>query len=103
MLALTGLLAGQIVAVGDYIGLSWGPSKKALARAVETSRAGAGGSLTVSVEPPLPPIVPAGATVTLRRAGCMMRLVTGETKLGEQGLGYFSSGSTISAAQHLVA
>jgi hypothetical protein len=103
MLGLTGLLPGQTVSMGDYIGLVWGGSKRALVRAVDTGRAGASGLLSVAVEPPLPPIVPANAKVTLRRAGCMMRLVTGETKLGEQGLGYFTSGSTISAAQDLIA
>lgn len=103
VLQLGGLLAGQTVALGDYIGFTWGPAKRALCRAVETVRTGASGSVAVSVEPPLPPIVPASAAVTLRKAGCMMRLVTGETKLGEQGLGYFTGGSTISAAQHLVA
>lgn len=103
VLQLGGLLAGQTVAIGDYIGLTWGTGKWALTRAVETACAGGAGTLAVSAEPPLPPIVPANATVVLRRPGCMMKLVTAETKLGEQAIGYFTSGSTISAAQHLVA
>ena len=103
IVSLGGLLPGQTVAIGDYVGLVWDGEKRALTRAVETARAGAAGTLSVACEPPIPPTVPAGAAVTLRRAGCLMRLISGETKLGEQGLGYFTGGSTIAAVQEFVA
>jgi hypothetical protein len=102
VITLGGLLSGQTVGVGDYIGLSWNGLPLALARAVEPQRAGAAGTLSVAVEPPLPPVVPANATVSLRRAGCLMRLVPGETKLSEYGLSGYGAGAVVVAAQDLI-
>ena len=101
ILTLQGLLPGQVVSIGDYVGFVWSSSKRALVRAVETVRADASGEAAFAVEPPVPPVVPSGAAVTLRQAGCLMRLK--ERQLGEQGLGYFTGGSTIVAAQDLIA
>jgi len=102
VLTLGGLLAGQVVSIGDYVGLIWSGGKLALTRAVETRGADGSGSVSVAVEPPIPPVVPADAAATLRRAGCLMRLVPGETKLGEAGITHFSAGTTIVAVQDLI-
>ena len=104
VLTLSGLMVGQIVAIGDYVGFSWGGGQRwALTRAVETVRAGTSGQVAVAVEPPVPPPVPSDAAITLHEAKCRMRLVTQETKLGEQGLGFFTAGSTIAALEDLIA
>ena len=73
-----------------------------MVRAQETLAASAGGAVTVAVEPAVPAAVPGGAVATLRRATCLMRLVPGQTTLGEHGLGYVSAGGRITALQDLV-
>jgi hypothetical protein len=103
-LALTGLLPGQVVSPGDYVGFIWETSKLALVRACELVMADAAGAVApFAIEPAVPTLVPDEATTTLRRAGCLMRLVTGDTKLAEQGLGFTSTGSRIVAVQDYVA
>ncbi|WP_221364184.1 hypothetical protein [Sphingomonas jinjuensis] len=102
LLTLGGLVPGQIVSMGDYVGFAW-EGHLALTRAVETVQAGVGGSAQFAVEPPVPPIVPHGAAVSLTRAGCLMRLVPGETKLAGSAIGVYASGSTIVAIQDVIA
>lgn len=102
-LTLEGLLRGQVVSVGDYVGFVWETSKLALVRACERVTAGSDGTATFAVEPPVWPSVPVDATVNLKQASCLMRLVTAETKIAEQGLGFTGSGSKISGVQDLVA
>lgn len=102
-LSLGGLMTGQVVSVGDYVGQVWGASKLALVRACETVVADGSGDATFAIEPPVPTLVPGDAAINLKRASCLMRLDTANTKLAEQGLGYFGSGSKLSAGQDLVA
>jgi hypothetical protein len=100
VLTLTGLLAGQKVSLNDYIGLAWPSARRALTRAAEPAVANGAGAATFAVEPPIPPVVPLTAAATLVQATCVMRLVTGETKLAEVGLGgIMGAGGTISAAE----
>lgn len=101
-LTLVGLLPGQVVSTGDYVGFGWGDGRCTMVRAQESASATAGGLVAFAVEPALPRVVPAGAVATLRRATCLMRLVPGQTTLGEHGLGYVSAGGRITALQDLV-
>ena len=101
-LTLEGVFRGQVVGVGDYVGFVWDGGKHELVRAVGTAIANASGIITVPVEPPVPSIVPPEATAVLRNPGCLMRLVPGETKLGEQGQSFFTAGSTIVAVQDTI-
>lgn len=102
-LTLGGLLGGQTVSVGDYVGFVWETSKLALVRACETTVADGAGTATFAIEPPVWPSVPEDAAANLKQASCLMRLVPGDTKVAEQGLGFTGSGSKISAVQDLVA
>ena len=102
-LTLEGLLCGQVVSIGDYVGFIWDTSKLALVRACETVQADADGTAVFAIEPPVWPSVPGDAVVNLKQASCLMRLVPGDTKVAEQGLGFTGSGSKISAVQDLVA
>jgi hypothetical protein len=102
-LALTGLLPGQVVSIGDYVGFAWGTAKYTAVRSLEYVVADASGSASFVVEPPVPTlVVPPEAITTLRQAGCLMRLVTGDTKLNDVGLGFMASGAKISAVQDLI-
>jgi hypothetical protein len=100
-LTLTGLLAGQVVSYRDYVGFVWDTTKRSLVRAIEPAQADAAGSATFAVEPPVPPLTPPTAAVTLRKAECLMRLVTGETQLAEHGLMFMGSGGRIVGIQDL--
>lgn len=100
-LSLGGLLPGQVVSAGDYVGFIWSTSKRALVRACETVQAAASGAATFIIEPPVPTLVPGDATTTLKQASCLMRLDSANTKLTEQALGFFSGGSKLSAGQDL--
>jgi len=104
LLELTGLLRGQVVSVGDYVSFVWGGGKKfALVRALEAARADASGTAEFAVTPAVPTlIVPPEATTTLRRAGCLMRQVTAETKLMEIGTDCMPAGSKVVALQDLI-
>ncbi|CAN5367989.1 hypothetical protein BH10PSE14_BH10PSE14_04310 [soil metagenome] len=103
LLALGGLLPGQVVSPGDYVGFAWGDRKYTMVRSLETAIAGAGGAATFAVEPPVPILsVPPEATTTLRRAGCLMRQDTSQTKLPEIDLGYMPAGARVVAVQDLM-
>lgn len=74
--SLEGLPAGLEVGPRDYIMWRWstaGVQRRALARAVESATASAGGVLTVTVEPPLATLVPGSAVADLARPVCVMR------------------------------
>ena len=102
VLTLENMQAGMVLSFGDYVGFVWDDTKRSLVRVVEGGLAGADGSLTVTVEPPVPTVTPADATANLNRPTCLMRLVTPETRLGEQMPGgYTSAGGQIVAVQDL--
>ncbi|MEG3144213.1 hypothetical protein U1839_06060 [Sphingomonas sp. RT2P30] len=103
LLALTGLHPGQVVSVGDYVGFAWGASKFTMVRALETVTANSGGTAGFAIEPPVPTLsVPSDATTTLRRAGCLMRQDTSQTKLPDIDLGFMPAGARIVAVQDLI-
>lgn len=91
---LNGLPANFPLGLCDYIGFKWDDAayaagnkkRRALVRVVEAATGSAGGVVTVTSEPPIPLVVPVGAVAHLDNPLCLMRLVTQETKLGEQGL-----------------
>ncbi|MFN3230443.1 MAG: hypothetical protein ACK41P_11380, partial [Asticcacaulis sp.] len=72
-LQLNGLPAGLVISEGDYIGLRWVPAPvpggpgRALVRVLSGGGAVASGSgqVTVTVEPPLPGVVPSTAVAYL--------------------------------------
>lgn len=111
ILTLTGLGAGMPLWISDYIGFRWDAAgadegsfgRRALVRVVETGVANASGTAVVTVEPPVPTIVPVDAQAHFREPSCLMRIVTGSTQLGEQVLGgYTAQGGTIEAVQELL-
>ncbi|SFK41506.1 hypothetical protein [Caulobacter sp. UNC279MFTsu5.1] len=84
-LTLQGQPVGLALGWGDYVGFKWttsGAQRRALVRVVEPGVANGSGALLVSVEPPLPTLVPSGADATLDHPDCLMKLIPGETKLG---------------------
>lgn len=105
-LTLTGLPPGLPLSLNDYAGFRWGAAgagaRRALVRAVEAGTASGAGVVTVTVEPPLPTIVPGGAVAYLNRPECLMRLIPGETSIGEIDT-LHSAGGTIIALQDLLA
>jgi hypothetical protein len=107
---LMGLPASFQLGLGDYIGFKWDDAayaagnkkRRALVRVVEAATANSSGVITVTSEPAVPLVVPAGAVAHLDNPACIMRLVTEETGIGEQGLGgYTVAGSRIVAMQDL--
>jgi len=111
LLTLTGLLAGMPLVLRDYIGFRWDAAgapagshgRLALVRVVERGAANVAGTVTVTVEPPVPNIVPAGAQAYFRKPSCLMKIVTGSTQLGEHVLGgYTAQGGVIEAVQELL-
>ncbi|HVQ09523.1 MAG TPA: hypothetical protein VMS43_13915 [Allosphingosinicella sp.] len=96
---LNGLPANFALGLGDYIGFRWDDAeypggnlkRRAMVRVVDAATGSAGGVLTVTSEPAVPLVVPVGAVAYLNVPVCLMRLVTAETLLAEQGLMAFTS------------
>lgn len=107
---LNGLPANLVLSVGDYVMWKWtgaeisgaGTARRALVRAVQAATASASGVAVVTVEPPLPTLVPSGAgsTADLANPCCVMRLDTSQTSLGEKTRSLRIDG-TIAAVQDL--
>lgn len=96
--------AGTVLSLGDYIGFVWGGTKRSLVRVVEGGASLADGTITVTVEPPVPSITPSDAAINLNNPECLMRLVTTGTQLGDQMYGglWTASGGKVEAIQDLV-
>lgn len=89
-LTLNGLPASFVLSQGDYIdfryaatedsvsGLDW----RALVRVVEGATANGSGTVTVTVEPPVPSAVPSDAVAHVDEPGCIMALVLDQTSVG---------------------
>lgn len=118
LLALGDLIPASVLSTKDYIGFRWDaagsdPGSKdalALVRVVgsATTLGGQGiadgtGAATVMVEPPVPTIVPGDAEAYFYDAGCLMKLVPGNSQLGDSVLGdHTEQGGTIEAVQELI-
>lgn len=87
VLTLGGLPANLPIVEGDMIGFAWvtaGVQRRTMARAVESVVASGAGAASVQIEPPLPTLVPGGATARLGQPEAVMRLVREETALGSE-------------------
>ena len=86
----------------DYLGFQWtvgGEPRRSLHRFCEAGTAnGSGDILNRSVEPPVPTFVPSNAIATLAGADCVMRLIPGETNIGETDA-LHTAGGSVSAIQ----
>ena len=111
LLTLTGVPKGIRLTADDYIGLKWDADgsepgtydRRLMAVAQEDGVADADGSITVTVEPPLPDWTPAGAVAHLDQPCCLMKQRTGETKIGRRMLpDHIEAGSKFVAVQELL-
>ncbi|WP_058813359.1 hypothetical protein [Sphingopyxis sp. A083] len=109
-IGLTGLPANLALATGDYIGWKWDAAgsaagsydRRTMARVVVPAVASAGGGITVTVEPPLDPlVVPVGAIAHLDKPACLMRQIPDRSRIGSTGAGGALSGATLVAGQDL--
>lgn len=109
-ITLQGLPANLALGLGDYIGFRWDQAglaagnmkRRAIVRVVDPAIADGAGTIAVICEPAVPLVVPAGAVAHLDNPVCLMRLVTGETQLGEVGLSEITAaGGRIAAIQDL--
>lgn len=84
VLTATGLPAGLVLSLNDYGMLRWttgGDERRSLHRVVEAATASGGGVVALTIEPPVPTLVPGTAVFDLAEPCCVMKL-TGETSLG---------------------
>ncbi|AHE52641.1 hypothetical protein [Sphingomonas sanxanigenens] len=102
-LTLGGLLRGQVFSPRDYVGFEWGDNRRALVRSLERGVVSVGGTVTIAVEPAVHAVVPPTATVQLYRPSCLMRILTDDTELMDQGLAFVGAGSRIAAVQDIIA
>jgi hypothetical protein len=96
---------------GDYIGFRWPATESSVAgltwhAPVRVVRNGGGvadalGDLTVTCEPPVPSVVPAGAVAYLERPAAVFALVTGQSKLEGIDRRLAVRGGTIAGVQDL--
>ena len=109
-IALTGLPAGLVLAVGDYIGFKWDAAgaaagtyhRRALVRIVTPGTASAGGAVTVEAEPPINTlVVPAGAVAHLDRPMAAFKQDPEKSSLGPRGGGSSMAGGSFVAIQDL--
>ena len=100
---LSGFPAGFVLSVGDYIMWRWatgGVQRRSLVRVVQGAVANGSGVVAPLVEPPLPTVTPGGAVADLAKPSCVMKLIKGETQLGEK-TRTLRIGGTIAAIQDL--
>lgn len=84
---LSGQPEGLTLSHADQIMWRWatgGVQRRALCRVVTPGVAASSGLITVAVRPPLPLLTPSSAVADLADPCCVMRLVTGETQVGEK-------------------
>lgn len=94
---------GLQLAEVDYCMWRWttgGQQRRALVRLVEPATANGSGVISFTCEPPLPSLVPGSAVADLVNPQCIMKLITGETKLGDRDRSGKISG-TVAAIQDL--
>lgn len=84
--AVSGVPAGFVVSIGDYVMWRWttaGEPRRALGRAILPAVADAAGVVAVRMEPPLPMLVPGNAVADFADPHCIMKQVVDQTQLGE--------------------
>jgi len=97
VVTLNGLPAGFKLLPNDYIGFEWGSTKCTKVKVLE---AGTGTSISVTVEPAVPNLVPASAVARVKDPRCLMRL-TPDTALDPIGVTRSLPG-TLLAIQSLI-
>ena len=103
-LALTGMTAGFVLLAGDYIGFRWGTYQKALVRCVEAVTAdGSGNIAAITIEPPVPTVVPGSAVAYLNNPVCLMKMIPGESSLNDSDWRGVVEGGSLGAIQDLIA
>jgi hypothetical protein len=101
--------AGLTLSPGDGIDFRYPATEDAVAglawRAFVMVNVGAtangSGSLTITVEPPVPSAVPSDAVAHIDQPACVMALVTGSTDLGAKDRLYSINGGTVTAVQDI--
>lgn len=101
VLTLNGLPSGLQLSKGDYVDFRWGTYSRALVRLLEAGTASSGGVVSVTVEPPIPTVVPGTAVAHLDSPGCLMKLMS-ETQPGSIGRRGALEGGTFVAIQDLI-
>lgn len=81
LLTLNGLPSGLSLMPGDYVDFRWSTYSRALVRFLESATANGSGTLTGTIEPSLPVVVPGNAVAHLDNPCCLMRFTT-ESALG---------------------
>lgn len=103
VLTLEGLPVGFVISIRDYTEFRWGGgTKRTMVRAVEGAVADGDGTATFTVRPPVPTVVSDGAGARLDNPTCVMRLVSGETSIGEMDALHSVDGRIV-AIQDLIA
>lgn len=108
-LTLGGLPAGFEFSPGDYVGFRWTATEDAVAgltwhapvRAVEAAVADEFGAVTITCEPPVPNVVPGGATAYLDKPAAVMVLISEKSGLDAVDRRLAVRGGTIAAVQEL--
>jgi hypothetical protein len=82
-LTLSGLPAGYVITMGDYMHVDYGtPSRRALMQAVEGATAnGSGVTAEFEVRPHLRPGIIAGLAVTLKKPAAKVKIVPGSVRV----------------------
>lgn len=108
-LTLNGMPAGLQLKLLDLVGFRWDAGgrpagnngRRTLARVVEAGTANAGGTVTVTIEPPVPYFVQASAQAHLDRPACVMVQVPGDSKIAPIDRRLVATGTFVSAVQDL--
>lgn len=85
-LVLAGLPANMALSLGDYVGFRWttgGEDRRALVRVSAPAQATGEGWATLIVRPAVHLVVPPGAVAHFDNPACLMKLIPGETELGD--------------------
>ncbi|ATC34111.1 hypothetical protein CA606_18225 [Caulobacter vibrioides] len=85
-LVLSGLPANMVLSLGDYVGFRWttgGEDRRALVRVQAAAQATGEGWAELIVRPAVHLIVPPGAVAHFDNPACLMKLIPGETELGD--------------------
>jgi hypothetical protein len=82
-IALSGLPAGYVITMGDYLHVDYGtPSRRALLQAAEGATAnGSGATGEFEVRPQLRPGITAGLAVTLKKPAAKVKIVPGSLRI----------------------
>lgn len=89
-LTLTDIPAGLILSVGDYVGFKWDAAgadegtfdRRTIVRLIRPAVANDDGEVIVTVEPPVPSLVPEDAVAHLDRPACVMKIDLTGGRLG---------------------